>query len=175
MIIEVYGKQFDWTARYSGGDNVLGKSNFKLITDENPLGVDVKDPAAADDKITRDLHLPVNTPILFIFHSRDVIHSAYFPHLRAQMNCVPGMATQFFVEPTITTDSMRMITGNPKFNYVMMCNKICGVAHYNMKMNMVIESADDFKRWYKDQPMVFPVAAPTPAATADTSKAIAVK
>lgn len=173
MIIEVYGKQFDWTARYAGGDNVLGRSNFKLITDDNPLGVDAKDAASADDKIARELHLPVNTPILFIFHSRDVIHSAYFPHLRAQMNCVPGMTTQFFVEPTITTDSMRLITKNPKFNYVLMCNKICGVAHYNMKMNMVIEPATDFMRWYKEQPLVFPQAVPAPAA--DSAKVVAMK
>ena len=173
MIIEVYGKQFDWTARYAGADNKLGFSNFKMITDENPLGVDAHDPASSDDKIVRELHLPVNTPILFIFHSRDVIHSAYFPHLRAQMNCVPGMTTEFFVEPTITTDSMRMITKDPKFSYVLMCNKICGVAHYNMKMNMVIESADDFKKWYKDQPLVFAPA--TPAAAPDSAKVVASK
>ena len=119
MVIEVYGKQFDWTARYSGADNTLGNANFKLITDDNPLGVDVNDEKGKDDKITRELHLPVGSKIIFKFHSRDVIHSAYFPHLRAQMNCVPGMTTEFFVEPTITTDSMRLITNNPKFDYVL--------------------------------------------------------
>ena len=57
MVIEVYGKQFDWTARFSGEDNILGKSNFKLITDDNPLGVDSLDRGAKDDKITKELHL----------------------------------------------------------------------------------------------------------------------
>ncbi len=174
MVIEVYGKQFDWTARYSGADNKLGHSNFKLITDENPLGVDEKDPSSKDDKYATELHLPVGSKIIFKFHSRDVIHSAYFPHLRAQMNCVPGMTTEFFVEPTITTDSMRLITNNPKFDYVLLCNKICGVAHYNMRMKMVIEPADDFKKWYKEQSYVFarPTAAPatTPASMPDTVK-----
>lgn len=174
MIIEVYGKQFDWTARYSGADNQLGHSNFKLITDENPLGVDTNDARVADDKITRELHLPVGSKIIFKFHSRDVIHSAYFPHLRAQMNCVPGMTTEFFVEPTITTDSMRLITNNPKFDYVLLCNKICGVAHYNMKMKLVIESKEDFMKWYKEQPYVIarPEAAPAaePASVGDTVK-----
>lgn len=155
MVIELYAKQFDWTARYSGADNTLGYSNYKLITDDNPLGVDAKDKHSADDKITRELHLPVGAKILFKFHARDVIHSAYFPHLRAQMNCVPGMTTEFYLEPTITTDSMRLITKNPKFDYILLCNKICGVAHYNMNMKMVIESADDFKKWYRDQQLVF--------------------
>lgn len=172
MVIEVYGKQFDWTARYSGGDNTLGRSNYKLITDDNQLGVDSTDANGKDDKITRELHLPVGSKVIFKFHSRDVIHSAYFPHLRAQMNCVPGMTTEFFVEPTITTDSMRLITGNPKFDYVLLCNKICGVAHYMMRMKLVIEPVDDFKKWYKDQPYVFarPEAAPAVAPVADTAK-----
>ncbi|REJ84994.1 MAG: cytochrome c oxidase subunit II [Bacteroidetes bacterium] len=167
MVIEVYGKQFDWTARYSGSDNKLGHSNFRLITDDNILGVDVNDSAAADDKIARELYLPVGGKIVFKFHSRDVIHSAYFPHLRAQMNTVPGMTTEFFLEPTITTDSMRLITGNPKFDYILLCNKICGVAHYNMKMKVVVTTPEDFKKWYKEQKYVFakPEAA---SATSDT-------
>ncbi len=155
MVIELYGKQFDWTARYSGADNKLGKSNFKLITDEDPLGVDSLDPLGVDDKITRELHLPVNSKIIFKIHSRDVLHSAYFPHLRAQMNAVPGMTTEIFVEPTISTDSMRVITNDPKFDYILLCNKVCGVAHYNMRMKLVIESPEAFKKWYRDQPFVF--------------------
>jgi cytochrome c oxidase subunit 2 len=171
MVIEVYGKQFDWTVRYAGADNQLGKSNFRLITDDNPLGVDSNDAVSKDDKIARELHLPVNTPIKFVFHSRDIIHSAYMPHLRTQMNCVPGMTTTFFIEPVITTDSMRLITGNEKFDYVLLCNKICGAAHYNMKMKLVIDSPDQFREWYRQQELVFQGAAPAaaPAAAADTT------
>ena len=174
MVIEVYGKQFDWTVRYSGEDNKLAKSNFKLITDENPLGVDTNDVAGTDDKITQELHLPVGRTINFKFHSRDILHSAYFPHLRAQMNAVPGMTTEIVVDPTITTDSMRLITKNPKFDYVLLCNKICGVAHYNMRMKLVIESEEDFKKWYATQNYVIArpeAAAPaTPATVVDTVK-----
>jgi cytochrome c oxidase subunit 2 len=166
MAIELYGKQFDFTARYAGGDNVLGKSNYKMITDTDPLGVDEKDPASKDDKIATELHFPVNTPIVLKLHSRDVIHSMYLPHLRSQMNAVPGMTTEMNFVTTITTDSMRVITNNPKFDYVLLCNKICGVAHYNMHMKVVIESADDFKKWYKGQNLVFqPVAAPSDTTT----------
>jgi cytochrome c oxidase subunit 2 len=172
MVIELYGKQFDWTARYSGEDNKLAFANYKLITDDNPLGVDIHDATGKDDKIAKELHLPVNSKIVFKLHSRDIIHSAYMPHLRAQMNVVPGMTTEFFVEPTITTDSMRKITNNPKFDYVLLCNKICGVAHYNMRMKLVIEDAQSFKKWYKEQQYVISreAPAPAPAVTADSSK-----
>jgi cytochrome c oxidase subunit 2 len=166
MVIEIYGKQFDWTARYSGVDNTLGHSNFRMITDENPLGVDSVDAASKDDKITRELYLPANTPILLKIHSRDIIHSVYLPHLRSQMNAVPGMTTEMHFVPTITTDSMKSITANDKFSYILLCNKICGVAHYNMRMNVVVTTPEEFKKWYAGQQFVFArPAAPAPVAS----------
>ena len=175
MVIEVYGKQFDWTVRYSGEDNKLAKSNFKLITDENPLGVDTNDVAGTDDKITQELHLPVGRTINFKFHSRDILHSAYFPHLRAQMNAVPGMTTQFYFVPTITTAEMRKKLNNPKFDYVMLCNKICGVSHYTMNMKVVVEGPTEFKGWLATQKLVFPKDSATATVAQPVVKPLAVK
>ena len=73
----------------------------------NILGLDESDPNAQDDMITTELHLPVGRPVLFKMRSQDVLHSAYMPHFRAQMNCVPGMITQFGFTPTMTTEDMR--------------------------------------------------------------------
>lgn len=146
--IELYAKQFDWTARYAGDDNLLGKAGYRLITSENPLGVSAEDAASSDDKIVRgEIHLPVGRPVVFKFRSRDVIHSAYMPHFRLQMNCVPGMTTQFHMVPKTTTKEMKEITGNKDFNYLLLCNKICGVAHYNMQMDIIVESEADYAAW----------------------------
>src|SRR5690606_39347899 len=57
--------------------------------------------------LTAELHLPVGRPVIFKFRSQDVLHSAYFPHFRAQMNVVPGMTTQFAFTPTVTTKEIR--------------------------------------------------------------------
>jgi len=151
--VEVYGYQFNWLTRYAGVDNKLGASNFKLITDENPLGVNYKDTASFDDIITTpaEMHLPVGIPVNMVFHAREVLHSAYFPHFRTQMNCVPGMTTVFYFKPTITTAEMRKITKKDTFDYILLCNKVCGMAHYTMKMKVVVESPEDFKKWLKTQ------------------------
>jgi cytochrome c oxidase subunit 2 len=153
MKIEVYGYQFNWIVRYAGKDNKLGASNFKLITDENALGVDYRDPASADDIMTKsnEMHLPVGIPLDMVFHAREVLHSAYFPHFRTQMNCVPGMTTRFYWKPTITTAEMKKITKNEKFEYILLCNKVCGLAHYTMNMKVVVESPEDFKKWLKGE------------------------
>ena len=110
LVIELYAQQFNWKARYAGQDNVLGEANVRLINLDNAniLGLDESDPNAQDDIITTELHLPVGRPILFKMRSQDVLHSAYMPHFRAQMNCVPGMITQFAFTPAITTADMRL-------------------------------------------------------------------
>ena len=152
-VIEVYSKQFDWTARYSGSDNVLGDANYKLVEGRNTLGVDLNDENSSDDIVVREVHLPVNKPVLLKFRSRDVIHSAFLPHFRVQMNCVPGLSTQFAFTPTKTTAEMKEDEGE-EFEYVLLCNKICGSAHFNMQMKFIVESEDDYNKWINSQKTV---------------------
>ena len=270
--VELYSKQFDWTARYAGDNDEFGSTNFNLITPLNPLGIVTQDgidqallkiedkiaklnneitaekghllaeklelerslhPAddhghaghddahhevsegyknnlenrlaaiddllesgaatvmtvaayeAKEDKIYRlqrhrqrilelknyelgedlnawevgeddrivksEFHLPIGREIEFIFRSRDVLHSAFMPHFRAQMNTVPGLPTRFKITTTITTDSMRTILDNPDFNYILLCNKICGSAHFNMQMTVVVETQEEYDAWLSEQ------------------------
>ncbi|MGB0422751.1 MAG: cytochrome c oxidase subunit II [Flavobacteriales bacterium] len=270
IIVELYSKQFDWTARYPGANNEFGLSNFNLISTNNPLGIvtpealgesiesidaDIKkledelsyergvlvdqrtiwedrldhlkhhdhhDPhhhhiefseaeikaelaklekmldsdkvsilteaaleakqekvyrlkrhkqrildienfdfegtsetaweAGKDDKIVKgEFHLPVGKEVEFVFRSRDVIHSAYMPHFRTQMNTVPGIPTRFKMTPIITTDSMRMVLDDPEFDYVLLCNKVCGAAHFNMQMKVIVETEEQYNEWLKSQ------------------------
>jgi cytochrome c oxidase subunit 2 len=168
--IQVYAKQFDFTARYAGVDKNLARTNFRLISDANPLGVDSLDKYAADDIIAKELVMPKGAEIELVINSRDVIHSVYLPHFRVQMNAVPGMTTRFSFKPTMTTAEMQKETKNPKFEYVMLCNKVCGVAHYNMKMPVRVVEMAEYQDWLKAQPLVFPVAS---EATAGASTATA--
>lgn len=94
----------------------------------------------------------------FNFRAKDVIHSAYFPHFRAQMNTVPGMTTRFKFTPTITTKEMRKKMNNNKFNYILMCNKICGSSHYKMKLMVVVLDKASYKTWYAKVSKMNPAA-----------------
>lgn len=174
MNIQIYAKQFNFVIRYSGQDNTLGDSYFKNIADDNPLGVK-RDQAAKDDQLASELHLVVNQPIMLHLNSRDVIHSMYLPHFRTQMNAVPGMTTTFYFVPTITTAEMRKKLNNPKFDYVLLCNKICGVSHYLMNMKVIVESPDDFKKWIASQKLVFPQDSTMAETTSVTNTNLAIK
>jgi len=177
--IEIYAQQFKWTARYSGADNVLGKANVRLIEGVNTLGVDLSDPNAQDDIVVSELHIPKGKKIHFKMRSQDVLHSAYFPYFRAQMNCVPGMVTEFAFEPIYTSDEYRALPYMVEkvkninaireakskllvakgetaldpytFEYLLICNKICGSSHYNMQMKVVVDTPEDYKKWLSDK------------------------
>jgi cytochrome c oxidase subunit II len=249
-VIEIYSKQFDWTVRYSGDDNKLGRADFRMINAENPLGVltklgmekrqdeiraeivdialklykdrykdndeflshvnrkilvtaakdkdaqtyidmldngikqidslaksnilasyeilsikkeaelfeklerlqrhlikisavsrtitDKQDAVAMDDKVVKELYLLKGQEYEFQFRSMDVLHSAFFPHFRAQMNTVPGMTTRLKMTPKYSTAEMRKIQNNEKFDYILLCNKICGVSHSNMQIKIYV-------------------------------------
>ncbi|SNR14571.1 cytochrome c oxidase subunit II [Tenacibaculum jejuense] len=171
IVIEVYSQQFRWDARYAGSDNELGLGNVNFIdiNKSNTMGVDMSDPKAQDDKQVTELYLPKGKKVLFKFRSQDVLHSAYMPHFRAQMNCVPGMVTQFAFTPKYTTEEMRNneeVIAKAKginkirqakgeepyvFDYLLLCNKICGASHYNMQMKITVVEEADYKKWLGEQ------------------------
>jgi len=65
------------------------------------------------------------------------------------MNVVPGMSTLLHYTPTLTTAENRVRLKNPNFDFVLLCNKICGPQHYNMQMKVVVENQNDFDNWCK--------------------------
>ena len=182
LIVELYAQQFNWKARYAGEDGVLGDANVRFLQDfdgRNLVGIDATDPNGFDDVVVQELHLPVGREIIFKMRSQDVLHSAYMPHFRAQMNCVPGMITEFAFTPTMTTNEMRndpdmidkvkkinkirydksqaLISNGEEalepyeFDYLLLCNKICGASHYNMQMKIIVESPEVYEKWMEEQ------------------------
>ena len=182
LVVELYAQQFNWKARYAGDDGVLGDANVRFLQDfdgKNLVGIDATDPNGFDDVVVQELHLPAGREIIFKMRSQDVLHSAYMPHFRAQMNCVPGMITEFAFTPTVTTEDMRQtddIKAKVKkintirrensqallakgeealepyvFDYLLLCNKICGASHYNMQMKIVVETPEEFEKWMTNQ------------------------
>ena len=177
LMVELYAKQFQWEARYAGNDNELGYANVRFIEGTNTMGVDFSDKNALDDiplmvsegKFVKELHLPKGRPVIFKLRSQDVLHSAYMPHFRAQMNCVPGMVTEISFTPTVTTAEMRLNDDTVakfegineirtergdetvEFDYLLLCNKICGSSHYNMQLKIVVDEEADFNKWLASQ------------------------
>ena len=127
-----------------------------------------------DDHVTGDaLYLIKDRPVTMKFRSRDVIHSAWMPHFRAQMNCVPGEPTQFTFTPKYTTEEFKNIPEVQEhyknlgelrnkrlrslgleeelveFDFILLCNKICGAGHSNMQNKIVVVTEEEYEKWYE--------------------------
>ncbi|MCT1526638.1 cytochrome c oxidase subunit II [Sphingobacterium hotanense] len=153
--VEVLGEQFQWTVRYPGNDGIIGKRNYKLTTPTNSYGIDFNDKSSWDDVKGDEIVIPVNKPVRFHILSKDIIHSFYIPDFRVQINAVPGMTNYFQFTPTVTTEEMRDRQNDPAYDYYMLCAKICGSSHYNMKKKVIVVSEAEYKEWLSKQAKFF--------------------
>lgn len=140
--LEVVAQQWQWTFRFPGQDGKLGKSDIKFVDSVNPLGLDPKDSAGQDDVLIRsnEVHLPLDQPVKVLLRSKDVLHDFYIPQIRSKMDMVPGMVSYFWFTPTVIG------------KYEILCAEYCGVGHYNMRGDMIVEDRAAFDQWLSSQP-----------------------
>src|SRR5262249_17987106 len=141
MVVQVTGEQFAWNFHYPGPDGAFGKTDVKLITSTNTIGLDRTDPAAKDDVVSINaLHVPVDRAVKVRIRSKDVIHSFFLPNLRIKQDAVPGMAIEVWFTP------------NKAGAYEIACAELCGLGHYRMKAFLTIDpSQEEFNKWLQQQ------------------------
>lgn len=140
-IVEVLGRQWNWSFRYPGADGALGATSAKLITVDNPFGIDPEDANGRDDVVVpgQELHLPAGQPVKLLLRSTDVLHDFTVPQFRVKMDLVPGMVTYVWLTPTRAGD------------YEILCEELCGLAHYAMRGKVVVDEPPAFGSWLASQ------------------------
>ena len=154
VVVRVVAEQFAWNIHYPGPDGKFGRTDIALITADNPLGLDRRDPNAKDDITTiNQLNLPVDRPVLVHLSSKDVIHSFAVYEMRVKQDVIPGMSIPVWFIP------------NKVGEYEITCSQLCGLGHYRMRGFVSIQSGANFQKWFDDQEKELrPVAAATPTA-----------
>jgi cytochrome c oxidase subunit 2 len=139
-IIQVTGEQFSWTFHYAGRDNQFGRTDVKLITNTNSIGLDKEDAAAKDDIVSgNQMHVPVGKPVRVQLRSKDVIHSFFLPNFRIKQDAVPGMGIEVWFTPTTPG------------NYEIACAELCGLGHYRMRAFLTVEPSEDaYNKWLEE-------------------------
>jgi cytochrome c oxidase subunit 2 len=188
MKVEITGKQFGWIYRYPGKDGEFGKKYYRNINEaagnelgliwkdttiikrdrnNNPVGEAIlkADPAGNDDLVNgQAMYLVKNVPVKLIINSRDVIHDVGLSHFRLKMDAVPGTPTTMWFTPLYTTEEMRKITNNPKFEYEISCDQMCGNGHYAMRGVIKVVTPEQFILWKASQKSAYALAYPAPEA-----------
>jgi cytochrome c oxidase subunit 2 len=139
MIVRVVAEQFKWLFHYPGKDGKFGTTAPEFYADDNPAGLDFDDDDGVDDITVRGFHFPVGRPVLARLTSKDVIHSFKIPVMRVTQDVVPGMEIAISFE---AKEAGRFQVG---------CAQLCGLGHYEMKADLVIESPEDFQKWLDEE------------------------
>lgn len=189
MQVEITGKQFGWIYRYPGKDGEFGKKYYRNIDEatgnqlgliwrdttiikkdrhNNPVGeAKLKaDPQGFDDLVDNTaMYLVKGKAVKLIINSRDVIHDVGLSHFRLKMDAVPGTPTTMWFTPQYTTDEMKKITNNPKFEYEISCDQMCGNSHYAMRGIIKVVTPEEFILWKAKQKPAYALAFPETVAT----------
>lgn len=90
-----------------------------------------------DDDIKTDnsAHIPLDQPVRFELTAQDVIHGFYLPDMRVHQDAVPGLTSSVWVQ------------ANKLGTYDIRCTQFCGTNHYQMRGDITVSSAGDFKAW----------------------------
>jgi cytochrome c oxidase subunit 2 len=140
VVVRVVGEQFAWNVHYPGPDGKFGRTDVKLVSADNPLGLDRSDPDAKDDITTiNQLNLPVDRPILVHLSSKDVIHSFGLYEMRVKQDAVPGLQIPVWFIPNRTGQ------------WEIACSQLCGLGHFRMRGFYTVQTAAEFKQWMDDQ------------------------
>jgi cytochrome c oxidase subunit 2 len=136
-IVEVIGQQWHWSYRFPGKDGELGATDSRLVTNENPFGMDPEDAKGRDDVLVSnpELHLPIDRPVKVLLRSKDVLHNFAVAQFRVKMDLVPGTLTYLWFTPTKTGE------------YEILCQELCGVAHYAMRGRVAVDDQRTFDAW----------------------------
>ena len=145
-VVRVVGEQFAWNVHYPGADGKFGRTDIKLVSADNPLGLDRTDPNAKDDITTiNQLNLPVDRPVLVHLSSKDVIHSFGLYEMRVKQDAIPGMQIPVWFIPGTPTRRCSAA------DYEIACSQLCGLGHFRMRGFVTVQSAADYQKWMADQ------------------------
>ena len=140
--VEVIGQQWHWSYRFPGVDGEFGTIDPKLYSFDNPFGMNPDDPNGQDDILvsSQEVHLPIDEPVKILLRSKDVLHNFTVAQFRVKMDMVPGLVTYMWFTPTRTG------------TFDVLCEELCGVAHYAMRGRVVVDEADAFQAWLSGHP-----------------------
>lgn len=136
--INAIGEQFKWSFHYPGADGKFGITDRYLISPENPVGLDIRDPNSHDDFVAdTNMVIPVDKTIEIAVTSKDVIHNLALKSMRHATDADPGKVNRMWFKP--------IVTGNSEI----VCGQLCGAGHGNMKGGLEVKKYDKFLAWEK--------------------------
>ncbi len=91
-----------------------------------------------DNRISKDLVVPLNKDVKLNLVSKDVNHSLFIPAFRLKEDVVPGYNNYMWFKPTM------------KGEFDIFCAEYCGLNHSGMLGKVVVLDSADYNKWYAE-------------------------
>ncbi|HYF96255.1 MAG TPA: cytochrome c oxidase subunit II [Symbiobacteriaceae bacterium] len=84
-----------------------------------------------------ELVIPAGRQVDLTLTSADVLHSFWAPRLGGKVDLVPGRVNHLWLQ------------GDKVGTYSGQCAELCGTSHANMRLQVVVQEADDYEAWVR--------------------------
>lgn len=113
---------------------------------------DLTGPGGRPLTTANELHIPAGRTTNLVMTSADVLHSFWVPALAGKRDLVPGRPTEIKITPN--EDAVGVHNGQ--------CAEFCWLGHADMRVQVVVESQQDYEAWVADQlePAQVPTSGP---------------
>jgi cytochrome c oxidase subunit II len=100
-----------------------------------------------DEGVTSDeFHVPVDRQLELRLTALDVLHSFWVQEWRLKRDLVPIAEGN----PT-DVDNEMVVTPDTEGSFQVICTELCGLGHATMRVEVVVESQEEFDRWIAEQ------------------------
>ncbi|MBL4885515.1 MAG: cytochrome c oxidase subunit II [Planctomycetaceae bacterium] len=89
---------------------------------------------------SKELHIPVNTPVKLIMQSQDVLHSLFVPAFRVKQDVVPGRYSGLWFQ------------AKEPGSFDLFCAEYCGKQHSDMITKVIVHNTDPANTNLNDNP-----------------------
>jgi cytochrome c oxidase subunit 2 len=133
-----YHDHFAWETLWSRPTDPQTALRVEIMAEQFVWNIRYPGPdgkfGTADDVTTiNQLYVPVDRPVLVALKSKDVIHSFFLPNFRIKQDALPGLATY------------ASFKAKKSGTYDIACAEHCGLGHYRMRGNLIVEPEKEFE------------------------------
>lgn len=143
LTVKVTGYQWGWNYTYlKSGVNVFSKLD-PLSNAARQLGSDISPYSVPHylRNVDHPLVVPVDTKVLLLITSDDVIHSWWVPDLGVKKDAIPGFVNESWFK--VDAGKIGLYRGQ--------CTELCGRGHGFMPIVVDVRSKADFAAWLAKQ------------------------
>jgi len=139
--VEVVGQQWNFSYSFSRKDGVLGTTNIRLASPENPFAIDPNDPKGQDDVLVSSPNCIclLGKPVKVLLRAR-IPAPIRVTAVSGQDGHGAGHGDLLLVNPTRTG------------TFDALCEQLCGAAHFTMRGRVIVDEEKDFQAWLATQP-----------------------